>query len=129
MRKRLALIATVMVTGCGFVHDERIDGPYRLVAVDVNTEMIVCYDLGRDCIGRIPETVFAVGADAKHVVAARHPHGDRSRTEYYYLIRELDGPLVGPKVAVRGPFDSQAFEVERQRLALPSLKREIVSLK
>lgn len=129
MRKRFVIVAIAVVAGCGFAHDERIDGPYRLVAIDVNTQMSVCFDLGANCIGRIPETVFAVGSNANYVVAARHPSGDRSRTEYYYLIRELDGPTVDPKITVRGPFERGAFEAEGQRLALPGLKREIASLK
>jgi hypothetical protein len=44
----------------------------------------VCYDLGdRDCIGRISETVFAVGWSSSYLVAARHPYGDKSRIEFF----------------------------------------------
>ncbi len=57
-----------------FVHAERLDGPYRLVAVDVPSEMSICYDLGNgNAIGRIPETFFAAGWNDAYVVAARHP--------------------------------------------------------
>ena len=122
-----ALLAAL--TACGFVHDERIDGPYRLSAIDVDEEMSVCYDLGDACVGRIPGTVFAVGSNAAYVVAARHPANDRSRTEYYYLIRELDGPLVDPSVTVRGPFDLKAFQAEAERLGLPAFERELSALK
>jgi len=128
MPTRWAYAVAAILAGCGFVHDEKIDGPYRLVAVDVHSEMSVCYSVGSDCIGRIPETVFAVGSDAKYVVAARHPLNDRSRTEYYYLIRELDGPHVDPKSTVRGPFDGVAFEREQKRLALPPLNRKLAAL-
>ena len=122
--------ATALLAGCGFVHDERLDGAYRLNAVDADSEMSVCYDLGDgNCIGRISEAVFAVCWNSSYLVAARHPHGDKSRVEYFYLVRALDGPLVDPSVTVRGPFDLQSFEQERQRLGLPSLTRELASLK
>src|SRR5262245_14276739 len=38
--------AMALLAGCGFVHDERLDGPYRLNAIDVMSEMSICYDLG-----------------------------------------------------------------------------------
>ena len=124
------LAATALLAGCGFVHNERLDGPYRLNAIDAGSEMSVCYDLGDgNCIGRISETVFAVGWNSSYLVAARHPHNDKSKVEYFYLVRALDGPLVDPSVTVRGPFDLSSFEQERQRLGLPSLTRELASLK
>lgn len=104
------------LTACGFVHDEHIDGPYRLVAVDVMEDMAVCYELRDGCIGRIPETVYAVGFNEKYLVVARHPNSDRSKSEYYYVERGLDGPLVDPSVSVRGPFVAAEFESEESAL-------------
>jgi len=119
-----------LLTACGFVHDERIDGPYRLVAVDLTSQMGIYFDLrDGDAIGRISETVFAVGWNDSYLVAARHPHNDKSKVEYFYLIRALDGPYVDPSVTVRGPFTLQDFEQERQRLGLPSFTREFANLK
>jgi hypothetical protein len=113
-----------------------IDGPYRLDMGDVEEDANVCYELADgNCVERIPQTVFAVGASRDYVVAARHPHAfgsvplDRSRTEYFYLVRALDGPLKDPSASVRGPFDRLSFERERRRLGLPSFSREITSLR
>ena len=130
-RFSLGLFAAIAVlTGCGFVANERIDGPYRLVAVDVMEQMNVCYRLGDgNCIERIPQTVFAVGWDNSYIVAARHPENDKSKVEYFYIDRAVDGLHVDPPTAVKGPFDSYSFEQERQRLALPALRRELASLK
>jgi hypothetical protein len=65
----------------GFVHDERLDGPYRLVAVDLTSRMGIFFDLGHgDAIGRISETVFAVGWNNSYVVAARHPATTNQRS-------------------------------------------------
>ena len=129
-RANLAVLACLSLSACGFVRDKHIDGPYRLVAIDVDEQSSICYALkGGDCVGRIEETVFAVGFDASYIVAARHPSNDRSKTEYYYLIRALDGPLADPSVTVRGPFDAVAFDGERARLTLPKFTYEIASLK
>ena len=131
IRLTLALSAAALVlAACGFATDERLDGRYRLVAVDVNEDMSVCYSLENgSCIGRISETVFAVGWNNSFIVAARHPKNDRSRVEYFYIDRAIDGELVDPSIAVNGPFDSDAFEQEKRRHALPAFRREIASLK
>jgi hypothetical protein len=119
-RHRWSLLIVVAVTACGFVHDQEIDGPYRLVAIDVEEQMDVCYAIQDACVGRISETVFAVGHDASYIVAARHPTNNRNITEYFYLIRSMDRPVADPSVSVRGPFDAKTFEAEKTRLRLPS---------
>jgi hypothetical protein len=91
--------------------------------------MSVCYDTADGCIGRIPPTVYAVGADATFVVAARHPQANRSITEYYYVVRSADTATVDTSAAVHGPFDTQAFEAVRSDLRLPPLTYEIPRLK
>lgn len=66
--KQIAIVfaSFLLLAGCGFVHDERIDGPYRLIAVDGDDEMSLSYSLpGGNAIGRISSTVFAVGNNKK----------------------------------------------------------------
>jgi hypothetical protein len=120
---RLALIASaVALASCGFVHDQHIAGPYRLVAIDTYEQMDVCYTLaGGGCVGRVESTVFAAGSNDSYVVAARHPRNDRGRTEYFYIIRSLDRAEADPSVAVRGPLDAASFQSEQSRLNLPPL--------
>jgi hypothetical protein len=129
LRLHIAGLILLAVAGCGFVHDEAIDGPYRLIATDVDEQMSVCYTLRDGCIGRIAAIVYAVGYDSQYVVAARHPASNRTATEYFYLARSLDGPSVDPSVSVRGPFDAATFEVQRDKLHLPAFSREIAKLK
>lgn len=124
-RTFVLVLFAISLGACGVVHDEHIDGPYRLVAIDVSEQMAICHELEGDCVGRIPETVYAVGFDTKYLVAARHPNNDQSRTEYYYLTRALDGPLIDPSTTVSGPFNASEFEVERRRLDLPSFSRTL----
>lgn len=141
MRKKVAqtaLLLTIVpaMSGCFWfqAYDERIDGPYRLVATDVMEDMSVCYDLGTgSCVGRVNETVFAVGWNFEYIVAARHPREfahelDKSETEYFYVIRALDGAAVAPSAAVRGPFAAADFQAEQQRLGLPRLSEVIDGL-
>jgi hypothetical protein len=128
---RLAAIASFLaLQGCGFVYDQGIAGPYRLVAIDTYDQMDVCYTLsGGNCVGRVGSTVFAVGSNDAYVVAARHPRNDKARTEYFYIIRALDRAEADPSVAVRGPYDAASFQTEQSRLDLPPLTRIIAKLK
>lgn len=131
----LATVAFGLLASCqaGF---GRVDGPYVLDFIDIHEDARVCYELETgDCVQRIPQTVFAVGYSSEFIVAARHPHAfrdkslDRSKTEYYYIIRSLDGPGFDPERSVRGPFDLAAFEHHQKTMNLPQLTREVSSLK
>ncbi len=117
------------LSGCNSHRDITIDGPYHLVAAGNDEDTSVCYDGPDGCIGRIPATVYAVGADANYVVAARHPEANRDITEYYYVIRSADTPTVDTSAAVRGPLDTEAFDAARTQLHLPALTYELPSLK
>lgn len=114
----------------------RVDGPYILDFIDIHEDANVCYELETgDCVQRIPQTVFAVGYNSEFIVAARHPHTfnettvDRSKTEYFYIIRSLDGPSFDPERSVRGPFDLATFEHYQRTKNLPQFTREVSSLK
>ena len=123
MRGRLRFLALAFaISGCGPVNDERISGPYKLWATDIDEQLHVCYALEDGCIGRIPATVFEVGYDDRHIVAGVDQHNDGSEIRFYYIIRSLDGPLVDPSVSVKGPFFSDQFEQEKVRLALPQTR-------
>ena len=130
MVARFASVGLLLaLQGCGFAHDEEIAGPYRLVAVDISAQMSVCYSLGGNCNGRVGPTVFETGANDAYVVAARHPGNDKSRTEYFYVIRKLDTAEADPSVAVRGPFDEPAYRQQESQLGLPSFTRVDGSLR
>ncbi|MNT16984.1 hypothetical protein D3C71_436990 [compost metagenome] len=121
MRYWFVLAAAAGLAACGFVQDEKIDGPYRFVAVDSEREAGVCFALADgSCIGRIPERVVAVAYNSDFVVGEVRQTPDV--TSFYYVIRKVDGPQVDPSVSVRGPFDAIAFEAERSRLGLPEPK-------
>ena len=140
VQRALALSATLMLAGClpfwSFVHAERLDGPYRLVAVDTMEQMVICRsspDGGGDCIGDgLPsETVFAAGANQRYLVAARHaPDDPFRRAEFYYVIRTPDEAERGvPRSNVVGPLTELEFDRARARLGLPEFSRTFDELR
>src|SRR6478672_8112778 len=83
--------------------DRHLDGPYRLFAADLPEQVMLCYDIGSGaCVGRVAPTVFAVGWDARHMVAKRHPDNDRARVEYFILDRAKDFASADPQVSTFG---------------------------
>ncbi len=127
--KSIAL-ATILLCGCSCdVHDERLIGPYRLSAIDVHEQMSIYYDLGDgSSIGRISETVFAVGWNEKYIVAKQHPNNDRRVTNYYYLEIARDSKYADPSASVTGPLSESEFKAKQVELGLPSFTRSIKSL-
>jgi hypothetical protein len=126
---RWASFASLLcVAGCGFVADEVLDGPYRLVAIDVREDMSLCRSIGTkgDCVGDgLPgPTVFQAGANSQYVVLARHPSGrneslNRSVTEFYYVLRQANEWDAVKPVSVMGPFNELEYRQEKTRLQLP----------
>jgi hypothetical protein len=81
--------ATALLAGCGFVHDGRLDGPYRLIAVDADSEMSVCYDLGDgNCIGRISDQ--KVRDRTRESLAPRRPRAVTKVQQIRLFCRTLD---------------------------------------
>ena len=136
-RMTLGLIAAAAVLGLigcdGENHNEVIDGPYRVIAENQSEDMSICYQTApKVCISRVGGTVFQFGFNHDYIVAARHPadgpsayaSADRSRTDYFYIIRADDSPDAGPR-AIRGPLTKESFEREKVRLGLPPFSREL----
>jgi hypothetical protein len=118
---RILLAAGVLlVAGCGLpVRDQKVDGPYRIWAADGPEDRHLSYWLGDgNGIGRVEATIVGVGHDDRYITVVRRPRDEPSVTEYFYVIRELDGPSVPPE-ALKGPFDRATYETEAARLNLP----------
>ena len=130
--KVLALLLPVIALlfcGCGYAHDEKLTGPYRLIAVDVDEQMDVSYSLPKgSAIGRIPETVFSVGWNDRYIVAKQHPKNNRSITNYYYLDMSRDSAYADPSASVTGPLVESDFLPRRAELGLPDFSRTIKAL-
>jgi hypothetical protein len=130
----LGLVCLAALAGCNDVqHNEVLDGPYRLVAQNQAEDMAICYQSGpKECVSRVDSGVFKVGFNKDYVVAARHPangpgvwaSADRSKTEYFYIVRADDRPDAGPS-AIRGPFTAAEFEHEKSLYPLPPFSRDL----
>lgn len=91
------------MSGCGFVYDERMVGPYRLVAVDISEQMAICEDAGSNVVHcTVPPSVFAAGWNSSFIIAKQHPFAeskvakpDKTVTNYW-IIRVSDRTVFGP---------------------------------
>jgi hypothetical protein len=118
-----------LFSGCGFVHDDHLIGPYRLIAVDIDEQMSVSYSLpGGSAIGRIEETVFSVGWDEHFIVAKQHPNNNRRITNFYYLDIAKDGAYADPSASVTGPLTEAEFIKRQSTLQLPIFRHTVKSL-
>ena len=142
--KSLLVLPILMLTSAcwGFVHDEKLTGPYHLVAVDVMEDMGISWrspDGGIYVGDGLPDAkLVAVGHDERFLVAANHPrvcqpsdtgclkwHEFRSdTTHYWYVVRQPDEEERHPGAAnIKGPLTRDEFERERQRLGLPKFSQ------
>ena len=122
-------LSSSLLAGCGFVHDEHITGPYRLIAVDLDSQMSVSYDLGGgSAVGRINETVFSYGFDQKYIVAKQHPNNDKTVVHYFYLDMAKDSKYAEPSDSVTGPLNKAEFKAAAIKFSLPKFTRIITNL-
>ena len=131
LRLPLMLVVFFALVGCGYVSDAKVDGPYRVVAVDDPAMKTLCrrMDDGGGCVGLVDHVVVAVGFDQTYLVAARLPFDDVAPfdgkpdnpdqpIQYFYVVRSSAGST---QDVVKGPFDEAAYKVQRDRLNLPRL--------
>jgi len=134
------LAILLCVGGCfGFLRDEVLDGPYRLVANKAPEDMMLCRSFGTegDCVGDgLPgPTVFQAGWNTEYIVVACHPRrwslerADRSITEFYYVVRQADEWNAVRPVRVIGPLNEGEYQQEKRRLGLPEFSRVFTDLK
>lgn len=103
---------------------ERIDGPYVLAAeiVSVNPGKMICYQTpGGKCIARIAPPVVRLGWDEDFISAAVRKIGEPDTLEYYYIVRDFDGPRAEIVRVVRGPFNEAKFIEERRKHGVPGV--------
>jgi len=122
-------LVSLIFCGCGFVHDERLTGDYRLIAVDTLEQMSVSLGLpGGNAIGRIEETVFAVGWSDRYIVAKQHPANNRSVTSFFILDMSRDSTYADPSESVTGILSEAEFNNLKAELKLPDFRRIIEQL-
>jgi hypothetical protein len=89
-------------------------GEFRLIAIDTMSQMSLIHEVSP--VSLVGPTIFAVGADAKHIVLKQHPSTeagtkfDRAVTHYF---------VVGRDKSVRGPLKKEEFDTLSASLSLP----------
>ena len=89
-------------------------GAFRLIAIDTISQMTLIHE--DSPMSLVEPTVFAVGADAKHIVLKQHPSSDsgtkfdRSVTNYFVVSRDK---------SVQGPLTKEQFDALSTSLSLP----------
>jgi hypothetical protein len=113
--------------------DQRIDGPYRLMAGDDPAVTDIVYAAGGDSLERVPPNIVNYGFDKRYVVAITRPplflkdqgivtgYGLYS---WYYIVRAADGKHVH-RAPVHGPFTATRFAAVTRLLKLPSPSRRV----
>jgi hypothetical protein len=127
----VTIVSLLLLTGCdfGFLRDEILVGRYRLVAVDIKEQMMMCWSLDDgSCVGDgLPgNTLFAAGFNDKYIVAAVHPESNKDVTQFFYVVRDprTENEYLGiPYKGIKGPLSESEFETERSRLDLPAFSR------
>lgn len=127
---RFPLMATVCIAAAGCQKPPlspvgaRIDGPYVLTAeiLSASPGKVVCYQkLKGGCDPRIPPPVVRLGWDEDFISAAVKRIGEPKALDYYYIVRDFDGPRADVARAVRGPYDEAKFIEERRKHGVPGV--------
>lgn len=118
------LLAAACMPGALWLHDDLIDGPYRLRAAADIAEMHICYDRRNgNCDLRIPGRVFAIAYDENFIAAAVRPMSIGTEKDFYYIVREFDAPGADAdrlKRIVRGPYSHDEFLAEMRDHCVPA---------
>ncbi len=119
----LIISLTLSFTSCqDLVHNEKIIEGFYLIAVDINEDMDLSYEVGSgNFVGIIGQTVFAVGFNKNYIIAKQHPYNNRKITNYYIVMIDNLDPL-WPEKNVIGPFTKQEFNLKRQELNITDIK-------
>ncbi|HMN47365.1 MAG TPA: hypothetical protein PKE27_22510 [Povalibacter sp.] len=129
---RLVLASLCLYMGaCGLWNSgiEWRGGPYILIWIDDPSTPRLGYDLGEGTsVGRIDETVFAVGWDGRYVVAKQHPDGNKNVTNYFFIDSNNDQPHSDPGAVVVGPLNESEFSNKARELGLPAFSKTLRSL-
>ncbi len=126
-------VTLILFTGCfGFVYDERIEGRYRLVAVDVMDQLHVAFEHGAagDCVSLTGDYLYQMAHNdrfilSKHYGETTNKHGlpavDKSVSVYYIV--EMNHTLVNGWDAEKkayGPLTEEEFARKKAQLGIPA---------
>ena len=94
MKRFAAILLCLIVTACSewSLDTEWKSGAFRLIAIDAKSQMSLIHE--GSPVSLVGPTIFAVGADEKHIVLKQHPADDaglkfdRAVTRYFIVGRD-----------------------------------------
>ena len=117
--KRVAatLITCVALVACSkwSIDTEWKSDAFRLIAIDSKSQMSLIHE--DSPVSLVGPTVFAVGADERHIVLKQHPATDQAATSFDRSITNFF--VVSRDKRVRGPLKKEEFDLLSSSLSLP----------
>jgi len=119
--KALLVVSVLALVACSkwSIDTEWKSGEFRLIAVDAKSQMTLIHQ--DSPVSLVGPTVFAAGADAKHIVLKQHPALDAGATRFDRSITSYF--IIGRDKSVRGPLKKEEFEALRTSLSLPAFTK------
>lgn len=104
-------------------------GPYKLQWLDdPDSVSLLQVEGDHHLVEVVPPQVFAVGLDARYLVAKQHPGGDKQQTHYFIIDRAFEtGPRLDP-ARVTGPLTAAEFQLRAKQWGLPPFSKVLASL-
>jgi hypothetical protein len=128
MKRLVAILSSCFVlVACSkwSVDTEWKSGAFRLIAIDAKSQMSLVHE--DSPISLVGPTIFAVGADDRHVVLKQHPATDEAATSFDRSITNFF--VVGRDKQVRGPLKKEEFEALSASLSLPPFTKVFEALR
>jgi len=120
-----------LLGGCG-LFDSGIEwrsGPYALLWIDTSDNVSLSYDAGSGAwVGRVESQVFAVGSNDQYIVAKQHPIENKTKVNYFVVMRGKDSINADLKKVVIGPLTADEFERKSKELNLPKFSKVLEAL-
>ena len=117
-----AILAASAVSDCDSAPQWSSDN-YEIYSIGGPLQRRLGVDVGGGTQALVMPQVIGVGEDTRWIVVKRHPNGDVTKTEYFYLPKSnRDKQLKGSDAAI-GPFSEEEFELKAKELNLPSFSR------
>jgi len=94
-------------------------GEFRLIAIDSKSQTSLIHE--DSPVALVGPTIFAVGADDRHIVLKQHPATDQPATSFDRTVTNFF--VVGRDKRVRGPLKPEEFDALSVSLSLPTFTK------
>ncbi len=98
-------------------------GKYQVDWSESRSSLFLSYDVGGGEVRLVQPHVFAIGEDARWIVAARRPDDDKSKTEFFYFSKTDGAHNKNANEMANGPFSDAEFKQKSASLGLPVLSK------